>query len=190
MERFDEIVEGEILDRDLRIDLLRGVTDRHQQVSLAQSRSGVDKERVVGRPGRLGHGAGRGRGKLVGGAHNVVVETVPRVQRSTHVTELPAARRFSTSSEIPFRVSNTPVPRTASAGKPFNPKKLSDSSISPEVRTRSCGRSCLLYCRTMGNWRTSTPCASKLACRFCRLSRLSSNRRAWLSATKTTPSVP
>src|SRR4029453_12064937 len=190
MERFDEVVEGEILNRHLGIDFLCGVPDRHQQVGLAQPGPGVDKERVVDRARGLGHGARSGRGKLVRRTPNVVVEAVPRVERSTHVTELPAARRLSTSSEIPFRVSNTPVPRTASAGKLFNPKKLSDSSISLEVRTRSCGRSCLLYWSTMGNWRTSTPCASRVACKVRRLSRWSSNRGAWLSATKTTPSVP
>src|SRR2546427_4701961 len=42
------------------------------------------------------------------------------------------------------------------------------SSKSAGERISSRGRSCLLYCSTRGMVRMSTPCSSKLLCRFCR----------------------
>src|SRR5512147_1149305 len=190
VEGLDELVQGEILDAQLRVDRARGMSDGHQQVGLAEARAGVDEQRVVHRPRRFGDSLRRGDREPIGCAHDERVEAVVRIERDRHATGLPTARRLSTSSEIPRRVSNTPLPCSASAGKLGTARKLSASSISSCERIRSRGRSCLLYWKTTGSWRMSTPCASRLSCRFWRLSRLSSKRRAWLSPTKTTPSAP
>src|SRR5918992_1659636 len=159
-------------------------------MGLSQARPGVDKERVVDGTGRLGDRLGRGERQPVGGADHKRVEAVQRVQGGGHATALPAASRLRTSSDTPLSVSNTPIPCRASALKLCTDRKFSASSISSGVRIKSRGRSCLLYWNTTGSCRISTPWARRLSCRFWRLSRLSSKRRAWLSATKTTPSAP
>ncbi len=45
----DEIVEGEVLDAEIRIDGHGGVPHRHLEVGLAQSGAAVDEQRVVDR---------------------------------------------------------------------------------------------------------------------------------------------
>src|SRR4051812_42436109 len=159
-------------------------------MGFSQTRSSVDEERIVDGAGRLGDRLCGGKRQTVRRPDHQGVEPVERVQRGGHATALPAARRLSTSSDTPLSVSNTPLPCSASAEKLWTERKFSASSISSWVKTRSRGKSCLLYWNTTGSWRISTPCASKLSCRFWRLSRLSSNLLAWLSATNTTPSAP
>src|SRR6478735_10962059 len=151
----------------------------------------VDEEGVVRRAGGLRHRARRRDREAVGGAHDVGVEPEAGIELVGHPpTGVLCASRFRTCSEIPLRVSKTPLPCRASPPKLFTPRKLRASSSSAGLRISSGGRSCLLYWKTVGKERTSIPCSSMLTCRFCRLSRLSSSRRAWLSATKTTPSAP
>src|SRR2546427_3493397 len=182
-------VERQILDVEPGGELLRGLADRHEEMRLAKPRAAVDEQRVVGRPGRLGDGAPGGDGEAVRRPHHEGVERVFGIERGRHAV-LPAASRFSTSSEIPFSVSNTPVPCSASAAKLGTARKLRASSRSAGERISSRGKSCLLYCMASGMARTSTPCSSRLLCRFWRLSTFSSSWRAWLSATNTTPSAP
>ena len=91
----DELLAGDVLDADAGVELARVVADGVQQVGLAQARSAVDEQGVVGalvvvdgqvegvevRPGRgLGDGEGRGPGQAVGGALDVGVEGVARVE--------------------------------------------------------------------------------------------------------------
>ena len=83
-DRVDEIVR-ELLARDVadlhpRIEGLRVVADRVEQVGLAEARVAVDEERVV-RLGRcFGDGDGGGVREAVGLADDEVVERVLRVQ--------------------------------------------------------------------------------------------------------------
>src|SRR5687768_14974728 len=113
------------------------MTDAHQQVGFSQAGAGVDEERVVDGARRFGNRLGRGEGQPVGGAHHQGVEAIERVEGGRHATALPAASRFSTSSDTPFSVSNTPVPCSASALKLCTERKFSASSISSGVRIKS-----------------------------------------------------
>ena len=110
VERLDELVEGEILHRQPRIDRAGRVAHTHEQVGLAQSGSGVDEQRVVHRARRLGHRLGGGDRQAVGRSDHVGLEAVEGVQGDGHATGVPAARRLRTISEMPRSVSNTPVP--------------------------------------------------------------------------------
>src|SRR5207253_2177701 len=168
---------------------LRRVTHRHQQMRLAQARPAVDEQRVVRRARVLRDGPPRRDGEPVRGAHHERIERILGVEGARHAA-VPAASFLSTSSEMPLSVSKTPVPCKASALKLGTPRKLRASSRSAGERISSRGKSCLLYCSTSGIVRMSTPCSSRLLCRFCRLSRFSSSWRAWLSPTNTTPSAP
>src|SRR5690242_6458104 len=189
MEGFDVLVERQVLDVKGGRGLLGCVTHRHEQVGLAEPGPAVDEQRVVRRARILGHAAAGRDGEPVGRPHHEGIERVLGVERAGHAA-VPAASFLSTSSEIPFSVSNTPRPCSASAPKLGTARKLSASSRSAGERMSSRGRSCLLYCSTSGMVRMSTPCSSRLLCRFWRLSRFSSSWRAWLSPTNTTPSAP
>src|SRR5437870_5193640 len=174
MERLDVLVERQIFDVQLGRGLFRGVADRHQEMRLAEAGGAVNKEGVVRRARALGHRVTRGDGEPVRRAHHEGVEGVLGVERAGHAA-VPAASFLSTSSEIPLSVSNTPLPWSASALKLGTPRKFRASSKSAGERISSRGKSCLLYCSTRGMVRMSTPCSSKLLCRFCRLSRSSSS---------------
>ena len=50
VKRLDEFIQGEVLDRESRVDRARRVADAHQQVGLSQPGAGVNEERVVHRP--------------------------------------------------------------------------------------------------------------------------------------------
>src|SRR5712691_11678360 len=189
VERLDVFVERQKLDVQLGRGLFRRVPDRHQEMGLAEAGAAVNEERVVRRARTLGHRAPRCDGESVRRAHHEGVEGILGVERAGHAA-VPAASFLSTSSEIPLSVSNTPLPWSASAPKLGTPRKFRASSRSAVERISSRGRSCLLYCRTRGMVRMSTPCSNRLLCRFCRLSRFSSSCRAWLSPTNTTPSAP
>ncbi len=85
----DEVV-GEALDRDVldlqrRVLGQRGMSDRLDEVRLAEARIGVHEHRVVGGGGRLGHAACHGRRILVVGAYDPAVEHVARVEVGKHV---------------------------------------------------------------------------------------------------------
>src|ERR1041384_2808393 len=164
--------------------------DGHQHVGLAQPGATIDEERVVGRARVLRDRAAGGDGQTIGGAHHERLEGETGIEGAGHTVGLPAASFFSTNSEIPFNVSNTPLPCSASAGKLGTLRKLSASSRSAGVRISSAGKSCLLSCLTRGIVRTATPCSRRLLWRFWRLSMFSSSWRAWLSPTNTTPSAP
>src|SRR5205807_4060708 len=189
VEGLDVLVERQILDVQLRRGFFRRMAHRHQEMRLAETGAAVNEERVVRRSRALGYRASRRDGEAVRRAHDEAVEGILGVQRAGHAV-VPVASFLSTSSEIPLRLSNTPLPCSASAPKLGTPRKLRASSRSAGGRINSRGRSCLLYCSTRGMVRMSTPCSSRLLCRFCRLSRFSSSWRAWLSPTNTTPSAP
>src|SRR5207249_8987528 len=92
---------------------------------LPEAGAAIDEEGVVRRPRGFGHGAPRRDREAVRGADHVAVERVLGVQDGGHAGA-PAASFFSTSSEIPFSVSNTPTPCSASARKLVTPRKLRD----------------------------------------------------------------
>src|SRR6185437_1221034 len=193
-------VHRAVRDLEIGLQLSREMSDREQQVRLAQPRSAIDEEWIERRARSLRHGARRGHGEPVRRPDDVVLEAVARVQ--LHGQRLPACavegvaglpavlERRSTSSEMPRSVSNTPVPCNAPAENAGTPRKLSASSNAVVPSISSGGRSCLLYCNTSGTVRTSMPCSARLACRSCMLSMFSSSCRTWLSATNTTPSAP
>src|SRR5205814_3175650 len=189
VERLDVLVQRQVLDVQLGRGLLRRMADRHQQMRLAEAGAAVNEQRVVRRARALGHRVARRDGEPVRRAYHKAVERILGVERAGHAA-VPASSFLSTSSEMLLRVSNTPLPCSASALKLGTPRKFSASSRSAGERISSSGRSCLLYCSTRGMVRMSTPCSSRLLCRFCRLSRFSSSWRAWLSPTNTTPSAP
>ena len=89
VERLDELVEGEVLHGEPRVDRAGRMADGHQQVGLPQARAGVDEERVVHRPRRLGDRLGRGDRQAVGRPHHEGVEAVERVERDGHATGAP-----------------------------------------------------------------------------------------------------
>jgi hypothetical protein len=115
VKRFDELVQGEILHRQARVDRPSRVPDGHEQMGLAETGTGVDEQRVVHGARRLGYRLGGGHRQPVGRADHQRVEPVQGVERDGHATGLPTASRLSTSSETPRRVSNTPLPWSASA---------------------------------------------------------------------------
>src|SRR5439155_25728768 len=177
VKRLDVLVQCQVLDVQLRRALLGRMADRHQEMRLAEAGAAVNEQRVVRRARALGHRAPRRDGEPVCRAYHETVEGVLGVERAGHAA-VPAASCLSTSSEMPLSVSNTPLPCSASALKLGTPRKFSASSRSAGERISSRGRSCLLYCSTRGMVRMSTPCSSRLLCRFCRLSRFSSSWRA------------
>src|SRR6185436_12173305 len=189
VKRFDVLIQRQVLDVELGRELLGAVADGHQEVRLPQARAAIDEERVVRRSRILGDGPAGGDRQAVRRTDDKGLERELRVEGTGHAV-LPAASLLSTSSEMDLRVSNTPWPWSASAGKLGTLRKLSASSSSAGVRISSRGRSRLLYCMTTGTVRMSMPCSSRLLCRFWRLSMFSSSWRAWLSPTNTTPSAP
>ena len=80
----DELV-GELLRGDVQHrhpPQGAGTSHRLEQVRLAQSGPGVEKQGVVGHPRRLGHRLGRAEGQPVGRADHEGLEGVARVQRT------------------------------------------------------------------------------------------------------------
>src|SRR5207302_4210276 len=62
-----------------------------------------------------------------------------------------AVSRRSTAPHAARIVSNTLVPRSASAATSEKPRKFSTSASSRGSAATSRGRSCLLYCKTSGS---------------------------------------
>ena len=110
VERLDVLVQGQVLDVELGGDGFRGVADGHQHVGLPQPGATIDEERVVGRARVLGDRAAGRDGQTIGGAHDERLEGEAGIEGARHATGLPAASFLRTNSEIPFSVSNTPVP--------------------------------------------------------------------------------
>ena len=75
-----ELLGVDVLDADLGVEGTRVVADGVQEVGLAQAGAPVDEQGVVGAGGRLRHGDGGGVGEPVGGAGDVGVKGVARVE--------------------------------------------------------------------------------------------------------------
>ena len=75
-----EALGGRVVDGQLGIVVVEVVGDRPEQVGLAQSGGTVEKERVVGLPGGLGHRQGGGVGELAAGADDEALEGVGGIE--------------------------------------------------------------------------------------------------------------
>src|SRR5690606_12696785 len=195
-----ELLERVVDHLQLGRHLPRVVSDRGDQVRLAEPRRAVDEERVVRLARRVRNAPRRRRRQTIRRADDEGVEGEARVQLDR--AHGPAVRcwggasgcwnlrdRFrSTSSLILRSVSKTPSPETALAVNDGTPRKLSRSSSSSTGTTP--GRSRLLYWSTSGSSRMSKPSSRRFSWRLRRLSRFSSICSRCESATKTTPSAP
>ena len=76
----DEDLGVDVLDADPRVEGLGVVADGVQEVRLAQAGAAVDEQGVVGTGRGLGHGQRGGVGEPVGGAGDVGVEGVSRIE--------------------------------------------------------------------------------------------------------------
>jgi len=79
VELLDELLERDVLNAGVRLLLQDQVSDRADEVRLAEPRAAVDEQRVVREPGLLRHGA-RGRHRqTVGRPGDEVLEAVARI---------------------------------------------------------------------------------------------------------------
>src|SRR5207245_8666528 len=140
VKRLHVVAQGQVFDVQRGRERLGRLADGHEDVRLAETGAAIDEERVVCRPRVLGDRPTGRDGEPVRGPDHERLEGVLGVERRGHAV-LPAARRFSTISETPFNVSNTPTPCSASALKLATPRKLRASSRSAAEETSSGGRS-------------------------------------------------
>ena len=78
-ELLDEIVQGDILDVEIRSATNCVVADRAHQVCLPKAGTAVNEERVIYCPWRFGDRPRRGDGQPIGRADDEVVEAVARI---------------------------------------------------------------------------------------------------------------
>ena len=71
---------SDVLDDDVRLELLGRESNRTDQVRLPEAGGAVDEERVVAGPGRFRDRATRGRREAIRCPHDVVVEPESSVQ--------------------------------------------------------------------------------------------------------------
>ena len=98
------------------------------------------------------------------------------------------AMEVSMSCTTATRVSRTPSPRDATAGKVLRPQGF--SAVSSSASGTSWSRSRLLYCRTRGTFSGTRRLARRLTFMFSKAVLFSLASVFWLSATKTTASAP
>src|ERR1051326_2163144 len=163
VERLDVFVERQVFDVELPGDGLGRVPDRHQQMGFAESRATIDEERVVRRAGVLGDGLPRRYGEPVGGADDERLEGEARIQGAGHAAGLPAASFLSTSSEMPFSVSNTPVPCRARTGWCSWATARRASSTRTSRACRTCRVTCSSTAWTCGPCRSSCNTTSRIS---------------------------
>src|SRR5205814_8198057 len=122
VERLHLLVQGQIFDVEGGRERLGRLADGHEQVRLPEAGAAIDEERVVRRARVLRDRTAGRDGEPVRRPDHERLEGVLGVERRGHAV-LPAASRFSTISETPFSVSNTPTPCSASALKLCTPRK-------------------------------------------------------------------
>ena len=77
-----ERLDGRVADDGAVAERQHVVADRVEQVGLAEARRGVQEQRVVGLPGKLGDRQRGGVGEAVAVADDELVEAVARVERA------------------------------------------------------------------------------------------------------------
>ncbi len=138
-----ELLGRHVLDPDPRVEPVHVVTDRDQEVGLAQTHAAVDEQRVVRRGGRrLGDGHGRGVGEPVDWARARTRRTCSwgTADRARRPGAAGARRRGAGPARVP-RARRWPSRTRAVGTAGRRPGRRSPSSTSNSIFTRSAAAS-------------------------------------------------